>query len=721
MATVTVPSFKFAVFFYPEILAELRTWMRANVPEITNENDYEVAVQLIKGFALVGHLNSVNTDAAANEAIFGTAKLLESVRQHLKLIGVEPDTASPATAAMVLQLSKHFAVATDVIQPYAQVSTEPAEGEPGVVFEYVADDPLGPTSKTDRLTYVYGYEAGVFTSNFASDAESGTPWSPFTSLEAGDMIYFGHDSVLWFLMKLEVDTPGVDYQGIWEFYNGSATSNSPDSVTDLGSTLKFVVNEFVGSGVSAAGLEMTVSLIKTGVSEDVAVQWDGVNNYIETTTLLNQASPSTDPTDYAVTADWIPGAITDATSDFQSGGMNSIQTTSPLESGTDWPKATINGQEGYWIRWRCVEIGTPTEPVLSEIDTADGTIALAFTVTQGQRITQEPLATGSGNSGQEYTLARANYIGGTLEIEVDGVAWTEVENFINSSSLDRHFTVEVGSDNLVLVSFGDGDNGAIPPVGSVINAYYRIGADTDGNVPVRAIVVNRSGIPYVSELHNWSAGSGWLEKEGADEESLERLKVEGPAEVRTLGRACTEPDFEPVAKQYISPAGSSPVARAYPIINELGPKTIGLHIVGGGGTALAASELQDLSDWFNGDEDKGYDSRILSNYILSAQNYSRRAITVEATVYAKGVTEGQIKAALMTFLHPLSLNADGVTWRWDFGEKVPRNKIVAAIDEVAPDKITDLVLTQPASDQFLNPDELPYSADADLLITVVEE
>ena len=715
----TVPSFKFAVFFYPEILSELRTWMRINVPEITNENDYEVAVQLIKAFALVGHLNSVHLDAAANEAIYGTAKLLESVRQHLKLIGVEPDTATPSTAGMVLQLSKHFDVATDVVQPYAQVSTEPADNEPGVVFEYVADSALGPTSNTGRLTYIYAEEAAVFSANYASDAESGTPWTPFASLEAGDKLYFGHDSVLWFGMALEVNTPGVDYEGVWEVYIGDSLARPPGSVTDLGSTLRFGLNDVLGS-TSVAGLEVRIAVAKTGVSEDLVVQWDGVDNYIETTTLLNQESPSTDPLDYRLSMEWLPQGISDDTSSFQSGGTNQVRMIPLFDYGIEWQKTEVNGVEGYWTRWRCTGIGTPTEPILAEIDTSSLPAVLAFTVTQGQRVTQEPLATGTGEVWQVYTLARTGYIGGTLEITVDGVAWSEVENFINSSSLDRHFTVEVGSEDLVLVGFGDGDNGAIPAAGAVINAYYRIGADQDGNVAARSITVNRSGIPYVTELYNWSAGVGWSEKEGADEDSLERLKIEGPAEMRTIGRACTEPDFEPVAKQYVGAGGTSPIVRAYPIINGLGPKTVALYVVGSGSDFLTSAVLEDIEDWFNGDEAKGYESRIFLNYLLGAQNFTPRTITVEAVVTARGVTAGQIKAALMTYLYPTAVHSDGVTWRWDFGEKVSRNKLIAAIDAVASEQIEDIVLTTPAADVLLNPDELPYTTNADLTITVVE-
>ena len=130
--------------------------------------------------------------------------------------------------------------------------------------------------------------------------------------------------------------------------------------------------------------------------------------------------------------------------------------------------------------------------------------------------------------------------------------------------------------------------------------------------------------------------------------------------------------------------------------------------------------LEDIAAYFNGDEDLGYEARILMNHLATLRNYARRTITVEATVTARGVTAAQIKTALLNFLYPLAVHADGVTWRWTNGEKVPRSKIIATIDEVAPDLVDDVVLVAPATDVYLDGDELPWAEDADLTITVVE-
>jgi len=724
MATVTVPSFRFAVFFYAEILSELRAYLRINVPELSTENDYELAVQMLKSFALVGHLNSVHTDAAANEAVFGTAKLLESVRQHLKLIGVEPDTATPAVSYIFARLTKVFDATTEVIPPYSQFATAPTADSVGVVFEYNDDDPL-EVSRTDQLSAVFADNGGTFT-DYTTEAVSGASWSPWPTVEAQDAVYFGHDSIIFSGFVADVDTAGADYDGVWEFYAGSLgyPYSNPSDVTDLGSTLRFDLDGTLGSS-KATGSLIRVQYNPTGAYEDVESQWDGVHNYIETSTLLGQSSPSTEESDYTVGSEWLRVfQVSDESSGFKSDGDGEVFFSPGSYVLPYIQPGTVNGVEAYWFRYRVTEVGgAPTGPDLQEIALSSLYQIVRFEVTQGQRIVQEPLASGTGTATQQYTLARTSYIGGTLLITVDpgtgAQDWEEVDNFLNSTSTDRHFTVEVGQDDIVLVTFGNGDNGAIPPVGSVINAYYRIGADVDGNVATGSITINRSGVPYLGDLTS-GPGVGWKPARGSDAEDLEKLKIEGPAEIRTLGKAVTVDDFSVVSLDYQNSLGAKPISRAYAIFEELGPKTVGLHLVASGGNFLTADVLEDVEKWYNGDDDLDYDTRVLMGYQVGAQNYRRKTITVEATVKARGVTQGQIKAALQTFLNPLATHDDGVTWRWDFGEKVPTSKIIGAIDGVAPDKIEEVTLTVPASDVYLDPDELPWTTDADLTVTVVD-
>ena len=64
--TIEIPSFAFGSLRYAEILEALIQFKRQNVPEMTDESEFEPLIQLLRAFALVGHLNNVNLDILAN-------------------------------------------------------------------------------------------------------------------------------------------------------------------------------------------------------------------------------------------------------------------------------------------------------------------------------------------------------------------------------------------------------------------------------------------------------------------------------------------------------------------------------------------------------------------------------------------------------------------------------------------------------------------------------
>jgi hypothetical protein len=72
-------------------------------------------------------------------------------------------------------------------------------------------------------------------------------------------------------------------------------------------------------------------------------------------------------------------------------------------------------------------------------------------------------------------------IEGTIEVTVDGNAWTQVENFANSLPNDTVFVVNT-KDGIASIIFGDGARGAVPPSGSNVTATYRNGSGSTGHI-----------------------------------------------------------------------------------------------------------------------------------------------------------------------------------------------------------------------------------------------
>jgi uncharacterized phage protein gp47/JayE len=122
------------------------------------------------------------------------------------------------------------------------------------------------------------------------------------------------------------------------------------------------------------------------------------------------------------------------------------------------------------------------------------------------------------------------------------VKWQAVDYLLASSKDDRHYEIDETSGSVI---FGDGINGAIPPVGTDnIKADYRSGGGKSGNVEKSTITTLKTSLPFVDKVSNPVSGGG-----GSDTEVTEAALERGPQTVRHRDRAVSRDDFEWVAKQ----------------------------------------------------------------------------------------------------------------------------------------------------------------------------
>lgn len=148
---IEIPDFTFTDFYYPDFLRSLTIYNRQNVPEITDESDEEPFTQMTRAFALVGHLNNVLLDVVAVETLLPTARLLESVRSHLRLIDVVLDQAKPSTTDVILELSAIFTTPTTFVPQGTQVATKETNDSPQITFEANEDNIINPTNVFDGV------------------------------------------------------------------------------------------------------------------------------------------------------------------------------------------------------------------------------------------------------------------------------------------------------------------------------------------------------------------------------------------------------------------------------------------------------------------------------------------------------------------------------------------------------------------------------------------
>jgi predicted phage baseplate assembly protein len=225
----------------------------------------------------------------------------------------------------------------------------------------------------------------------------------------------------------------------------------------------------------------------------------------------------------------------------------------------------------YWVRVRIKKISSSERrsgmqryeksPVLRQVTAA--TWGGAVAATHAQLISREFLGQSDGTPGQLFTLQATPILdrepGETLLVQSEGRApesWTEVHDFADSGSRDRHFTLDSVTGEIRLgpaVRRPDGTiklYGAIPPRhANLIFRRYRVGGGQDGNVQVGVLNTLKTAIPYVARVSNRAPAWG-----GLDAESLESAMMRVPALLRSRDRAVTEADYEYLASQALPAA-----------------------------------------------------------------------------------------------------------------------------------------------------------------------
>lgn len=713
---ITIPNFDFSGFYYAEILERLIQYKRANLPELTDESEFEPSIQFLRAFSLVGHLNNTLLDLIANESTLSTAQLPEVIRNMLRLIDYELSPAAPAQVDLVYELSKVFSSSFELIKAYSQASTS---GTDKVYFE--TSDAL-TISRTDQHYYVFGYESGTglytdFTTEANSQVTPANDFTPWSGPAIGDAIYWGHPQVMTDAISMYFTTPvgGGIISGVFEYYDYDWRRDAPTSVTDLGATLQFDLTTLLGS-TNKQGTTVRIQLNSTTAYEEVVSVWSGSAN-IATTTLLGQTTPSADAEDYTVGSNWvILDTVTDGTVDLSADGT--VDFTLPQTVDNNWVTSDVDGNTAFWIRYRIVGISGGTAPVFQYTRMDESKQYVSRPATQGRSITDDPLGSSNGADDQRFETSKDYFIWNSETVTVDSEEWTRVDNFLNSRSGDKHYMIELGDNDRATVVFGGGGEGKPPSIGvGNIAIDFRYGADLDGNTGANTVTTDNTGLTFINKVWNPRQATGWSEAESASEESLERAKIAGPASIRTKTVALGPDDVIYLTVNFVDSNGASPFSRAKAIEEGYGPKTIELVLVASGGGIASASQITAIEEYFNGD---AYsvpikEKHLVANQEVTAVNYTQKSINVTATVYGD-VTVAAVKNQLTQKIQPEAYKSDGVTYQWDFGGEVPLSHLNHVIFDTDT-SITKVAITTPSADVSLQTRELPMIGT--MSITVV--
>lgn len=176
---------------------------------------------------------------------------------------------------------------------------------------------------------------------------------------------------------------------------------------------------------------------------------------------------------------------------------------------------------------------------------------------------------GTGGVGQTIALTLSPVIWNSVQVEVDGVRWQEVEYFTDSNPR-QEYRVEFNSQYEAFVIFGNNRSGLIPSRGSQIRVTYRRGGGTQGNIVTGSVESQRTfpneslqlAIPV--SFRNYTRG-----EYGYNGDTIEDIRRKLPAYLRTQNRCVTALDYKTIADQFATPY-SGQVGKSVAILRNYG-------------------------------------------------------------------------------------------------------------------------------------------------------
>lgn len=166
---------------------------------------------------------------------------------------------------------------------------------------------------------------------------------------------------------------------------------------------------------------------------------------------------------------------------------------------------------------------------------------VTFTVEHSENSTEAFQSSALPN--QELRLSDTPFLDGSLSVSAADGAYTVVEDFLQSTAVDRHVTVAVDENDVATLRFGNGLAGAIPQ--GVITCNYKVGGGTVGNVDAGTIIraeksyTDSFGNPVQVTVTNPEKASG-----GDNRQTVEAIRVAAPRSTRALTRSVGLEDFE---------------------------------------------------------------------------------------------------------------------------------------------------------------------------------
>jgi predicted phage baseplate assembly protein len=300
----------------------------------------------------------------------------------------------------------------------------------------------------------------------------------------------------------------------------------------------------------------------------------------------------------------------------------------------------------------------------------------------------------------------------TLVVRVDGVQWQEQERLYGAAPDARVFVVEVDDAGKHEVCFGDGVQGARLPTGSQVDADYRTGLGSAGNVGRGALSSPLSHPKGLKSVTNPLPAAG-----GADAETAEEARENAPNTVRTFERIVSLQDIEDQARS------NALVAKAHAVYMPVGPDLgVALTVAGPGGATLGTAQLADLQADLDARRDPNQ-RLVIRGHRPLALHLELRLIAIDPDLRAEDVRASAVAALLAHFAFEARAFGQPVRVSEAFVAAQSATGVVGAdVEALTLADATQLaphgLSGDPVQERIdLAPDELATLAAADLIVS----
>lgn len=177
-----------------------------------------------------------------------------------------------------------------------------------------------------------------------------------------------------------------------------------------------------------------------------------------------------------------------------------------------------------------------------------GTNPPEITVTAANWTSQFEAFAATGLPNQAVILGYTPFLEEGLYVSDAQGVFTAVDSFLDSKSIDRHFTLTVGSGQRAVLRFGNGTSGALP-VGT-INVFYKTGGGAAGIVePETVTLIEGSFSDNLNNPVTVTVTNPEKSTVATDAETTAQIKENAPRAIRALNRTVAREDFEINAEQ----------------------------------------------------------------------------------------------------------------------------------------------------------------------------